>query len=68
MRFILIAAGVIGCFLGYNLMLGKASPDWPPTTQTVFGGAVVVGSAVSFVVGLATCDIVQALRRGDRKE
>lgn len=62
MRYVLIVAGVIGFFIGYNLMLGKANPDWPPTNQTILGGSVLVASVVGVIVGLATCDIVKALR------
>jgi hypothetical protein len=59
MRYILIAGGLIGLLLGFGWMMDSRWGD----SSMIRGGALFVGAAVSFAIGLATCDIVAEIKR-----
>jgi hypothetical protein len=58
MRYLLIVVVVIGLLLGIARMLDSRWGEG----GLVCGAALTVAAAVSLAIGLATCDIVEAIR------
>lgn len=60
MRFVLIAVGSMGLVLG--LVALSSGSRSTPSSDTMAGVALTVASAVSLAVGMATIDIIRAIR------
>ncbi len=61
MRFVLIIAGAFGCIAGTALMWVEHY-NVPIDIRTMFSVALIIASATSLVIGLATFDIVEAIK------
>jgi hypothetical protein len=63
MRYLLIVGGLIGLLLGISWMLDYRWGEG----YLIRGAAITVAAAVSLAIGLATCDIVEAIRRAQER-
>jgi hypothetical protein len=64
MRFFLIIVGAIGCIAGGEFLLDEGLRA-PVNARIMLGVTLLVASATSLVIGLATVDIVNAIEAKD---